>query len=174
MVPSVSSTRQGQRQSALTPAHAQHQDLVSIGGFGLVEDQRDGLPGLGQPDQDLAGERFHNHVAAHQSVGQKPGNPLISHVPAFGFSPQPGGQFDQVGAAHMQHGSRPKPPCWVPIAAHHRRRPRTTHLQYADLTGSKGISLSVNITALAKRSADFLRNCSHRFGVTGFCTPIQL
>ena len=28
----------GQRQSALTPAHAQHQDLVAIGGRGLVED----------------------------------------------------------------------------------------------------------------------------------------
>ena len=38
----------GQRQSALAPTHAQHQDLVAIGGLGLVKDQRDGLPGLGQ------------------------------------------------------------------------------------------------------------------------------
>ena len=59
----------GQRQSALAPTHAQHQDLVAIGGRGLVEDQRDRLPGLGQPGQDLAGERFHNRVAAHQVIG---------------------------------------------------------------------------------------------------------
>ena len=94
----------GQRQSTLAPTHAQHQDLVAIGGLGLVEDQRDGLPGFGQPGQDLAGERFHNRVAAHQIIGQKLGNPLISHVPAIGFPRQPGGQFDQIGAAHMQHG----------------------------------------------------------------------
>ena len=94
----------GQRQSALAPAHAQHQDLVAIGGRGLVEDQRDRLSSLGQLRQDLAGERFHNRIAAHQIIGQKPGNPLISHIPAIGFPRQPGGQFDQIGAAHMQHG----------------------------------------------------------------------
>ena len=81
----------GQRQRSLAPPHAQHQDLVAIGGRGLVEDQRDRLPGLGQPGQDLAGERFHDRIAAHQVIGQKPGNPLIAHVPAIGLPRQPGG-----------------------------------------------------------------------------------
>ena len=84
----------GERQRSLAPAHAQYQDLVTIGGRGLVEDQRDRLPGLGQLRQDLAGERFHNRVAAHQIVGQKRGNPLIAHIPAVGLARQPGGQFD--------------------------------------------------------------------------------
>ena len=29
---------------------------------------------------------------------------MITHVPAVGLARQPGGQFDQIGAAHMQHG----------------------------------------------------------------------
>ncbi|MBV8739147.1 MAG: hypothetical protein JO007_18230, partial [Alphaproteobacteria bacterium] len=36
----------GQRQRALAPAHAQHQDRVAIGDLGLIEDQRDGLLSL--------------------------------------------------------------------------------------------------------------------------------
>jgi hypothetical protein len=109
MAPAVSSTRQASGRALLSlskgaPTHAQHQDLVAIGGHGLIEDQRNGLSSLGQPGQDLAGERFHNRVAAHQIVGQKPGHPLITHVPAVGLARQPSGQFDQIGAAHMQHG----------------------------------------------------------------------
>jgi hypothetical protein len=58
-----------ERQGALTPAHTQHQDVVAIRGLGLIEKQRDGLPGFAQPGQDLAGERFHNRVAAYQIIG---------------------------------------------------------------------------------------------------------
>jgi hypothetical protein len=52
MAPAVSSTRQASGSALLSlskgaPPHAQHQDLVAIGGRGLVEDQRDGFPGLG-------------------------------------------------------------------------------------------------------------------------------
>ena len=65
---------------------------------------RDRRPGLGQPSQDLAGERRHDFIAAHQAICQKPRNPLISHIPAIGRTRQPGGHFDQIGAAHMQHG----------------------------------------------------------------------
>jgi hypothetical protein len=86
------------------PAHAQHQDLVAIGGLGLVEDQPDRLAAFGQPRQDLAGERLHDLVAAHQIVGQKPRNPLIAHVPARRRARQAGRQLNQVSAAHMQHG----------------------------------------------------------------------
>ena len=50
-----------------------------------------GAPGLGQPSQDLAGERRHDVIAAHQASCQKPRNPLISHIPAIGRTRQPGG-----------------------------------------------------------------------------------
>jgi hypothetical protein len=86
------------------PTHAQHQDLVAIGSLGLVEDQRDRLAAFAQLGQDLAGERFHDLITAHQIIGQKPRNPLIAHVPARGLARQAGRQLDQVGAAHMQHG----------------------------------------------------------------------
>ena len=70
---SASSTRQASGKRARLDARS------ASGSSGdrrpwLVEDQRDGLPGRGQPGQDLAGERFHNRIAAHQVVGQKPGN----------------------------------------------------------------------------------------------------
>jgi hypothetical protein len=86
------------------PTHAQHQDLVAIGGLGLIEDQRDRLAAFRQPRQNLAGERLHDLVAAHQIVGQEPRNPLIADVPAIGLARQAGRQLDQIGAAHMQHG----------------------------------------------------------------------
>jgi len=77
---------------------------VAIGGFGLIEDQRDRPAAFRQPRQDLAGERLHDLIAAHQIIGQKPRNPLITHVPAIGLARQPSRQLDQIGAAHVQHG----------------------------------------------------------------------
>jgi hypothetical protein len=85
------------------PTHAQHQDLVAIGGLGLIEDQRDRLAAFRQPRQNLAGERLHDLVAAHQIVGQEPRNPLIADVPAIGLARQAGRRLDQIGAAHVQH-----------------------------------------------------------------------
>ena len=94
----------GQRQSTFAPAHTQHQDLMTVAGLGLIKDQGQRIPGFGQPGQDLAGEWLHDFIATHHVIGQKPGNPLISHIPAIGLARKPGRQFDQIGAAHMQHG----------------------------------------------------------------------
>ena len=78
---------------------------MAIGGLGLVKDQPEWFPAFGQSGQDLAGERLHDLIAAHQVIGQKSGNPLISHIPAIGLPGQPGRQLHQIGAAHVQHGS---------------------------------------------------------------------
>src|ERR1700751_5240503 len=107
IAPSVSSTRPASGKALLslskgTPAHTQHQDVVAIRGLGLIAKQRDGLPGFGQPGQDLAGERFHNRVAEYQNIGQKPGNPLIADVPAIG----------RPRLLSLPKGQPPVPPGW--------------------------------------------------------------
>ena len=96
------------RQGAFAPAHAQHQNLVVIGGLGLVKDQWDRLPALGQPRQDLAGERRHDVIAAHQAICQKPRNPLISHIPAIGRTRQPGGHSTRLAGVRTAE-ARHKP-----------------------------------------------------------------
>jgi hypothetical protein len=77
---------------------------MPIRNLALVEDQGKRVSGFGQPGQDLAGERRHDRIAAYPVIGQKPGNPLITHVPAIGRARQPSRQRHQIGAAHMQHG----------------------------------------------------------------------
>ena len=75
----------GQRQSALTPTHAQHQDLVAIGGLGLVEDQgnRCITPGLnpsthhnrklmdGEPEALNACITAITQTVKHSNLGEK-------------------------------------------------------------------------------------------------------
>jgi hypothetical protein len=93
-----------QRQRPLPAAHRQHQHLRPVGKLGLVHDQGDRLAIRGGLDQNLAGEGFHDRIGAHQVIGEKANNPLVTHVRAIGRTGQPGGQIHEVRTAHVQHG----------------------------------------------------------------------
>lgn len=93
----------GQRQGPLAEAHAQHQDSMAVRVLGLVHDQRDLAPVPGQIGQDFDRKRLHDRVTIDPIIGQEPRNPLIAHVRAFGRQRQARGQFDQIGAPHVQH-----------------------------------------------------------------------
>src|ERR1700749_4782642 len=73
MAPSVSSTRQASGRALLSlskgaPAHAQHQDLMTVASLGLIKDQGQRIPGFRQPGQDLAGEWLHDFIATYQGT----------------------------------------------------------------------------------------------------------
>ena len=52
------------RQGAFAPAHAEHQDLMTVRQLALVKDQRDRISGFGCARQDVDGERVHDGVVA--------------------------------------------------------------------------------------------------------------
>jgi hypothetical protein len=92
-----------QRQGALTVAQRQHQHLVAVRHFGLIQDQDKGLAIGGCPLQDLARKRLHDVVTDHQGIAKQPADPLVAHIGAVRLPRQPGSQIHQVGAAHVEH-----------------------------------------------------------------------
>lgn len=85
-------------------AQRQHQHLVAVRHFGLIQDQDKGLAIGGCPLQDLARKRLHDVVTDHQGIAKQPADPLVAHIGAVRLPRQPGSQIHQVGAAHVEQG----------------------------------------------------------------------
>jgi hypothetical protein len=70
-----------QRQRPVAEPDRQHENLMTLRDFRLVQDQGQRFAAAGLAFQNLPGERRHDRIGIDPGIGETAGDPLVAHVP---------------------------------------------------------------------------------------------